>query len=80
MLTAFFHFSGSHFFRENHWPLVEAIPLMETTPSDRWHFLYWKLFLLLKVIPFSFLRKAFVFGGNHCPKLKPIFLEETYSF
>ena len=67
--------SGRH---SNQWkPFI----LVETIPFS------WKSFLVVEAIPFIgshsfyfFIRKAFVFGGNHCPQLKPIFLEETYSF
>ena len=41
----FFSFSGSCFFRGNHWPQQKQFLLVETAPFDRWNFLYWKLFL-----------------------------------
>ena len=51
---------------------------------------YWKLFILVEIIPFSenhfrqwkpfLLGKAFVFLGNHCPQLKPFCLVEAILF
>ena len=84
--TAFFPFSGRHFFQRK--PLTfNETNYFQWKTFNRWHFLYWKLFLLLESIHFSgsdsfqfFFRKAFVFGGNHCPQLKPILLEKAYFF
>ena len=44
------------------------------------HSFLWKPFLLVETIPFSFFRKAFVFGGNDCLQLKPMLLAEAILF
>ena len=38
-----------------------------------------KPFILVAAISFSFFRKAFIFGGNHCPQLKPILKPILFS-
>ena len=67
-------FSGSNSFQ---WKLLVLIDGISFIGS---YSFYWKPFILVEAISFSFFSKVFDFGGNHCLQLKPIFLEEAYSF
>ena len=67
-------FSRNNLFQQKLLLLIDGISFIGS------YSFYWKTFILVEAIPFSLLRKAFVFDGNHCPQLKPIFLEEAYSF
>ena len=67
--------SGNHSFQWKPYTLVEAVRFSVNC------FLSFqcKPFRQRKSLVFSF-RKAFVFGEIYCRQLKPIFLEEAYSF
>ena len=73
---------GAVRFRVNCFLSFQCKPFLQrkSLAFSRSYSFYWKPFILVQAMLFSFFRKAFVFGENHCRQLKPIFLEEAYSF
>ena len=67
-------FSRNNLFQQKLLLLIDGISFIGS------YSFYWKPFILVGAIPFSFFRKAFVFEENHCPQLKPILLKKSIRF